>query len=465
MADGYNGIIDEETREEIDYVSIGKAMRQIRTAAGMKQEDAAKIFSVSRTVYTKYENGTVKPNQEGLELFAKRFNVSFDELLKKVSIAIPDTSALLKNKRLLHMLLEDYDQVIVPTTVMRELSYRKSQKETQQDRKTSKAAWQVMANLDYYFQEYPERIRREDNEGYRIPDGVPDVRNMANDYKVIALAKDLEKKVIGDVIIIHDDVDVSVFDGKDMKIDDYVAKRSKLVNYTSLLDLDMEFDHLEYYQKIVGTLDLNAYLPDGMTLLISAIRCNDPEKIDERGGRRIPDQKVVRKIRFLLDNGADPNKNDNGRYCFPPLAHSIQVKEYYGFEIFKLLLDVGCDFNKASRDERTASYMKVGKLNEGNTPLMIACFHAKKKFVKILCEKEGISLNQQDSNGYTALIKCALQRYHRKKRGQTVSINEELYDYLISRGADTLIRDRNNHTAADWMRRGDDPSYRETEIW
>jgi hypothetical protein len=61
-----------------------------------------------------------------------------------------------------------------------------------------------MANLDYYFQEYPDRIRREDNEGYKIPESVPDVRNMINDHKVMALAKDLEKKVVGDVIIIHD---------------------------------------------------------------------------------------------------------------------------------------------------------------------------------------------------------------------------------------------------------------------
>ena len=74
-------------------------------------------------------------------------------------------------------------------------------------------------------------------------------------------------------------------------------------------------------------------------------------------------------------------------------------------------------------------------------------------------------MNQQDSNGYTALIKCAVQRYNRKKRGLEAGLNEELYNYLISRGADTLIRDRNNHTAADWMQRGDDPTYRETEIW
>ena len=467
MADELDEIMYEEKREEIDYVSLGKAMRKIRTSAGMTQEATAKIFNVSRTVYTKYENGSVKPNPEGLEAFARKFNVSFEELLKKVSIAIPDTCALLKNKRLLHMLLEDYDQVIIPTTVMRELSFRKTLKTTPQERKTSKVAWQVMANIDYYLQEYKNRISRADNEGYKIPDSVPDVRNMINDHKVMALAKDLEKKVIGNVVIIHDDVDFSVYDGEAMKIDDYVAKRSKLMDYTSILDLDMEFDHLEHFQRMVKTpdFDLNAYLPDGMTLLISTIKCNDPEKIKERGGRRIPDQKVIKKVRFLLENGADPNKNDNGRYCLPPLAHSIQTREHYGFAIFNLLLDAECDFNKGARDERTASYMKVGKLNEGNTPLMIACFHAKKKFVKILCEKEGISLNQQDSNGYTALIKCAVQRYNRMKRGQSAPINEELYSYLISRGADTLIRDRNNHTAADWMKRCDDPSYREDEIW
>ena len=227
----------------------------------------------------------------------------------------------------------------------------------------------------------------------------------------------------------------------------------------------MEFDHLEYYQKLVAGLDLNAYLPDGMTLLISAIKSNDPEKIEERGGRRIPDQKVIKKVKFLLENGADPDKNDNGRYCLPPIAHSIQTRERYGYDLFKLLMEAGCDVNKAARDERTASYLKVGKLNEGNTPLMIACWHAKKKFFYDLCETEGISINQQDSNGYTALIKCAVQRYNRKKRGLTAPINEEMYEYLISIGADTLIRDRNNHTASDWMKRGDDPSYRESDIW
>ena len=179
-------VVEEEQREEIDYVSLGKAMKKIRASKGMKQDKAAEIFNVSRTVYTKYETGTVKPNLEGLKKFAEYFNVSLDELLKKVSVAIPDTCALLKNKRLLHMLLEDYDQVVIPTTVMRELSFRKAQKGTPNERKTAKVAWQVMANLDYYMSEYPDRIYKVDNEGYKIPESVSDIRNMINDHKVMA---------------------------------------------------------------------------------------------------------------------------------------------------------------------------------------------------------------------------------------------------------------------------------------
>ena len=123
--------------------------------------------------------------------------------------------------------------------------------------------------------------------------------------------------------------------------------------------------------------------------------------------------------------------------------------------IFRTLLEYGCDFNKGSRDERTYSHMKIGKLNEGNTPLMIACWQGLKRFAEQLCALPGISLNQQDSNGYTALIKCAVQRYNRKKAGKPYAVQEELYRYLISKGADQLIRDRNNETAQDWWEKGD----------
>ena len=46
MAEDFDEIVEEEVREEIDYVSLGKAMRKIRTAAGMKQDKAAEISNL-----------------------------------------------------------------------------------------------------------------------------------------------------------------------------------------------------------------------------------------------------------------------------------------------------------------------------------------------------------------------------------------------------------------------------------
>ena len=72
-----------------------------------------------------------------------------------------------------------------------------------------------------------------------------------------------------------------------------------------------------------------------------------------------------------------------------------------------------------------------------------------------LCAMPEISLNQQDSNGYTALIKCAVQRYNRKKAGKKCDYVEALYRYLLKiDGVDTRIRDRENRTAKDWWDMG-----------
>ena len=54
MKEEFNLVHDCDVKEEIDYISLGKAMKKIRTSAGITQEKAAAIFHVSRTVYTKY---------------------------------------------------------------------------------------------------------------------------------------------------------------------------------------------------------------------------------------------------------------------------------------------------------------------------------------------------------------------------------------------------------------------------
>ena len=228
------------------------------------------------------------------------------------------------------------------------------------------------------------------------------------------------------------------------------------------MDLDLEFDHLERYDIAAKQMNLDAFLPDGMTLLISCIRCNEPEKVEERRGRVIPEPKIQAKLIFLLEHGADPNKPDSNQYCHTPLEHCIErfeerrSKDGYdpSFEEFCILLDHGADYNKCSVDETQPSDKRISEINEGNTPLMIACFHGKMNFVKKLCSMPNISINAQDCNGYTALIKCAVQRWNRKNQGKRYDWYEKIYNFLKDdMHADTLIRDRNNRTAQDWWDR------------
>ena len=179
--------------ENIDYESLGKWIRRVREKHKMTQEQAAKEFHVSRTVLSRYESGKVRPRWEDVERFAKKYHENPEEIRKKVSIVIPDTCALRKNKRLLHMLLEDYDKVVLPTTVMMELSRQKNRGLVRSSRRL---AWQILADIDYYVTEYPERFKKVDSEIYReeveqiYQDKDP---KSINDYIIIALAKMLSK--------------------------------------------------------------------------------------------------------------------------------------------------------------------------------------------------------------------------------------------------------------------------------
>ena len=46
MKEEFNLVHDCDVKEEIDYISLGKAMKKIRTSAGITQEKAAAIFQV-----------------------------------------------------------------------------------------------------------------------------------------------------------------------------------------------------------------------------------------------------------------------------------------------------------------------------------------------------------------------------------------------------------------------------------
>ena len=56
-------------------------LKQLRTSAGMTQEELAKRLGVSRSTIGMYESGSRKPDPDALEAIADLFNVDIDYLL------------------------------------------------------------------------------------------------------------------------------------------------------------------------------------------------------------------------------------------------------------------------------------------------------------------------------------------------------------------------------------------------
>ena len=403
-------------RQEPDLTNVGKTMARIRKEQPIKwtQEAVAERLHMDRSVYAKYESGKLIPPMDRILEFAELFHIKPEELKRQVSLVIPDTSALLKNKRLLHLLLEDYNQVVIPDTVQLELDRAKD--------RGNKAGWQVLMTIPEFRKKYPDKFRIEKCEH---------LRENSRDAKIMRLAADIAKREKVDVYIVHDDTGFTNLYEHSLLLREYMATRSKSRHYATILALDEEYRYLEYYGRDgkIDELNLDEYLPDGGTLLISCIRCNYDIRTGKREGELIPDSQRRQKMRFLLEHHVDINKTDSKDFCFTPLAHCVQIDD---FQTFCLLLEVGADFNKGSMDETNTGYFKMQ--NEGNTPLMVACWHGRKKYVEKLCQIPGICLNQQDGNGYTALMKCAIQGVRRKKRGLKYHVNQALYQYLLERG-------------------------------
>jgi len=443
---------------DITNDTLGVNIKRLRKEKGMTQDEVAKAVYTTRYNILRYESGKMTPSSEVIERLEKALGVPTGSLAQKVAIAIPDTSALLRNKRLINLLLESYSCVIIPDIVSLELSGFKGMRTTQsssaQNKRNKKIASQVMSMIEEYEVKYKGRVLRKSTKHYNVGGnmGISE-----KDQRIVELAKDVRKQTSRIVDIIHVDKDYAHLVDETVNavyLEEYMARRSKLDgNYQLVLDFDKVFDHLERYDVAAQKMDLDAYLPDGMTLLISCIRCNEPEKVDERGGRIIPEFLIQKKMIFLLEHGASRDKTDSHQYCHTPLEHCME-RYNPDFKEFCILLAYGADYNKCSVDETQIRDKRVSEINEGNTPLMIACYHGKEKYVKKLCSLPGICINSQDCNGFTPLIKCAAARWERKRQGKPYDRFEKIYRFLIDEmHADTLIRDRNNRTAQDWWDR------------
>lgn len=429
--------------KENDVKLIGKNLKKLLEERKTNQVEFGKMIGYDRSLISKWINGKEFPNKNQIQVIADALQIKGDELLKNISVAIVHTSALMRNGRLLDALLEEYAEVIVPDVVIKELEDIKSRNRNSRSRQ-GKIAWQVLMKIAQY---------QVDRAQFSVETCEEYSGNTID--KIIALAKELKEDQNGDVFIIHDDISITNNYPDSLRLDDYMARREGYMGYYTVLKLR---DEWEYYDEFdMSNVNVNAYLPDGMTLLIHCIRYRPDDK--QEGKKLFLRDNKIKKIKFLLDHGVDINQTDRWQHCFTPLAHCVQVED---FELFEYLLERGADYNKGSIDTLNTSNFRMQ--NEGNTPLMIACYEAKRKFVDCMIKLPELTFNQQDANGWTALIKAAAgrnklidrkEKYPEKYSDKYFEREIEKYKYIYEKldslvEVDKKIRSKRNRTAKEY---------------
>lgn len=421
----------ERAKDNIAFLST--RLKELREKNGCTMDEMAQklgdLFfngvAPNKSSISRVESG--KTTQKTLDEMAKKYCEVFgmtveqtEQFLRGENVAVPDTSALLKNPQLIDELNTQYSRVVIPKVVVDELDHIKNRNSDS----LGTRAWEVISGI-----RYGERTILMDYTGDNPDDN--------EDCKIIDIAHKAAERYHCKVDIITDDTDFSAYLKDDQVVSaihlrEYMATKQELVNMAKLSRINAFY--ADSYEKceIPNEVEVNAYLPDGNTLIISAVRSHEP--LEQR----------KEKIRWLLEHNADINKRDNSRRYFPALSHAIQMND---FEMFEFLLKE-CKANPNIGSRNPFDSGKVRQKNEGNMPLMIAAWHGRKNFVRALCEDERTSINQQDANGYTALMKACMNGYFQD------SIEKHTWDLrslLIEYGADQKIVDIEGKTADDWV--------------
>ncbi len=413
----------KDANEKATAQFLGQRMRALREKNRHTLDMMAQKLNFEKASLSKIENGkySLKTTQEKAKEYCKAFGMTEEQIelfLRGERVVVVDTSALMKQPQLLEQLVEEYSRVIVPQIVIDELDDQKDHNEKQ-----SKTAWQILQSIKNC-KVIVTKYETED-------------KDKKNDKVIIEVAINASNEYGCEVEIITNDIGFSARlkcneHVHALFIEDYMARKQPLTDMNVLKEIDSYYaNSYENIEEKLGIKlpesndDINAYLSTGNTLIISAVRSNQPL------------EKRKEKIKWLISVGADVNKRDCSKHFFPALSHAIQKGD---FEIFKFLLhECGANPNVGSRNPydtgKTQRADKNNEKNDGNMPLMVAAWHNRPEFVKELCEHKDISINQQDGNGFTALIKACYWRHM------------ECRDILIAHGADQRIVDRNGYTA------------------
>ena len=390
--------------------TIGANIKALRDKFSMSQQDLASKMNTALPVISNWENGKTEPSSSQLLKLAKIFDTSTDKILGNVfgrqDIVVIDTSALIKRPSFIEELLEQFDEVIIPDIVISELNHQKDKGKSS----VKQSAWLIMANI--------ERMKSAGKDSLVI--GANTKIDGNNDEKIADVAiRKAKSHPSADVYLLSDDIYFQFLASHVKNVIPITPKNYLLQFGNKQQDFDVvksiEFFALVQANKLIevkafdlNKVDINLHDPDsGFTPLIVATRNRNLEMIKFLSG---------------LPN-IDMDKRDKYKYHFSAIHHATQLKD---LSVIKLLLDYHADVDLGSS----------GK-NAGNTPLMIAAWSGFKDGVAFFLEN-GACANQQDSNGYTALIKACIKN------------NIDIINLLIGE-TDKQIRSRENKKAVDYL--------------
>lgn len=416
--------MDERTKTNF----LRKRMKQLREKNGYSLSQFAAEFPTSKSTLSRVEKEDGETNHKTVREWAERYCEKLQMSKQQTqlfmrgekTVIIVDTKALIIRPDLLGELLEEYSYVAVPSFVIDEL---KSIKNNNPDDYGLRAL-----SLLNKIKEYDNDIK-----SYLVPN--------ASEQSIIEMANALSEEFSNEVDIITADDAVALNIKGTIKeeskynilfLEEYTATKQKLINMKWLNAVNDyysdSYDDIEMKLAIKmpkkNEEDWNYYLANGSTLIISAVRNN-----------LVPVNQRIEKIRWLISNGADVNKRDHESKNFPAITHAIKMHNY---EIFSFLLKE-CHANPNIGSRNPYDIGKVRQKNDGNMPLMVAAWENQKEMVKDLClwEDPHVSLNQQDANGFTALIKACYWG------------NKECREIIEKAGADTTILDHEGFSAED----------------
>ena len=421
--------MNEQTQGEF----LRKRMVELREKSGKSQSEMADLLFVNKSTLSRVEKEGGKTGYKTILDFAQKYcdvlgltEAQKALFLRGERIVVTDTSALLKNPQLIEELGKEYSHVIVPAIVINELD---NIKDNHRDSGLRARAWQIISSVGKTVNAITRDYAGDDTESN-------------NDSKIIEIARAAAEEFNCSVDIITYDAGFAArLSGDDvvrsLYLEEYIITKQNLVDMSAIKAINEYYaDSYEDIESVLGIAipskaDINAYLADGNTLIISAVR-NRHATVEQR----------KEKIRWLIKHGADIDKRDSGKYYFPALSHSIQMYRYKSpnerddWDMFMFLFhECNANPNIGSRNPHDAG--KIRQKNDGNMPLMIAAWDNRIQHVRELCADPRTSLNQQDGNGFTALIKASYWGWI------------DCIKILKEAGADTKIVDRDGYTAQD----------------